>query len=285
MNALKLATALVSTEWLAKNLDHPQLIVLDASMKPVGKAAAVPDPNATLQIPHSQVFDFDQKICDRSNPLPHMMPSAVQFESDVCELGVNQDSVIVVYDRVGIYSCPRAYWMFKAMGHDAVAVLDGGLPAWLQEGRRTETVASRQTPTPGNFKAQLRPQYFCSADRVEKALKDHTQAVLDARSEGRFYGREPEPRKGLRAGHMPGAVNIPFSKVQKDGHLLPADKLAELFRFKIGDRKTLVTSCGSGVTACVIAFAAQMAGYNDVAVYDGSWCEWGLVGSRVVTTE
>jgi thiosulfate/3-mercaptopyruvate sulfurtransferase len=279
-----LPTPLVTPAWLAAHLGAPDLVVLDASMKPIGSVGASPAASAEVWLPRAQVFDFDTRVCDRSTSLPHMMPTPEVFEREVRALGVNQQSQIVVYDKVGIFSSPRAWWMFKAMGHDAVAVLDGGLPGWVAAGLPTES-GSRPAVATGDFVARPRSSLFVDADDVATALTNPAVAVLDARSEGRFHGRDPEPRQGLRGGHMPNAINVPFGAVQAQGRMKSAEEIAALFAAKVGARERLVFSCGSGVTACTLALAAELAGYSNKAVYDGSWSEWGLPSARPVVTE
>ncbi len=283
MTARSLPTPLVSVRWLSEHLGEPGLVVLDASMKPIGAAAGAGQTNDVF-LPGAQVFDFDTRICDRSTSLPHMMPSAESFTREVRALGVNRSSSIVVYDRVGIFSSPRAWWMFLAMGHDDVSVLDGGLPGWRAAGLPVES-GPRPPVTPGDFVARPRPELFVDADHVATALSDARAAVLDARSEARFLGREAEPRPGLRSGHMPNAVSLPFSAVQTEGHMRSPQELASLLASKAQGRERLLFSCGSGVTACTLALAAELAGYRDKAVYDGSWSEWGLPSSRPVVSE
>lgn len=283
MSALKLPGPVVSPEWLLEHVSHPQLVVLDASMK-VPSAKPVmeekPDPTAGEQIVGTRVFDFDKRICDRTSTLPHMMPTPAQFEDDVRALGVNRDSVIVVYDRLGTWASPRAYWMWKAMGHEAVAVLDGGFPAWLAA--KYPTVP--KTPfagVAGDFVAQPKAGMFCDAEHVARALSDTAHsAVIDARSRGRFAGTEPEPRAGLRPGHMPNAKNLPFGEVQREGRMLDTDALRAKFEAVVTPDQSLVFSCGSGVTACIVALAAELAGYQRLSVYDGSWSEWGDPASK-----
>ena len=275
-------TPLVSVSWLEANIGKDAVVVLDASMAPIG-AAPPPRPAESRYIPGARVFDFDHRICDRASPLPHMMPSAEAFQTELRALGVNRDSQVVVYDKVGIFSSPRAWWMLRSMGHDAVAVLDGGLPAWVAAGLPTESTPG-QPSAPGDFVSRPQPGFFCDADRVAEVLDRAGYVVLDARSPGRFEGREPEPRQGLRAGHMPGALNLPFSAVQREGRMLPPDELRQLYAGKAGERDRLVFSCGSGVTACVLALGATLAGRSELSVYDGSWSEWGLPSSRPVVT-
>ncbi len=256
---------LVSVDWVADHLKSPNLIVLDASLK---CEAGAP------QIPGTRHFDFDRKICDQKNPLPHMMPTPELFEREVRLLGVNQDSIVVVYDQTGIYSSPRAWWMFKAMGHDQVAVLNGGLPAWLRAGLPVQT-DTHSISTSGNFISTPRMELFCDADHVLLALDDEESVVIDARSQGRFLGNEPEPRDGLSSGHMPNAINMPFTTVLGNGRMLPIEEISSHFKSLVNPDQKLIFSCGSGVTACILAFAASLCGYKDISVYDGSWSEWG----------
>jgi thiosulfate/3-mercaptopyruvate sulfurtransferase len=287
MTALVLPTPLVSVGWLAAQLEDPELVVLDASMQPVGtgsgSSGAASSGTVEQYIPGARVFDFDQRICDPGSSLPHMLPSPELFTHEVRGLGVNASSRIVVYDRIGIFSSPRAWWMFRAMGHDRVAVLDGGLPAWLHAGLSVDP-APRRVVAPGDFVAAPRLELFVDADHVGRALVDSAVAVLDARSAGRFLGREPEPRPGLRSGHMPNALNLPFGVVQAQGHMRPRQELAAILSAAAGDRQRLIFSCGSGVTACTLALAAEIVGYSNKAVYDGSWSEWGLPSSRPVVS-
>ena len=282
MNKITLVDSLVSAKWLAENLSAENLILFDASMKPI-----VPVPNAAPEtpayIPGSLRFDFDDVLCDHNTSLPHMLPSPEFFENEMQKYGVNNDSAIVVYDKAGIFSSPRAWWMFRAMGHKQVAVLDGGLPAWIQAGY--ETTLTLATPTQrGNFASQPQPGLFVDSKSVVQALADSTVSVIDARSAGRFKGQEPEPRAGLRGGHMPNAVNVPYTDVLENGKMSARSNLQKIFsQYK---EKKMIFSCGSGVTACVVALAAEQAGYKDLVVYDGSWSEWGRDDSGLpVTTE
>lgn len=285
MMNLKWPGALVSVKWLADHAGDPDLVLLDASLKPVTAGGANSnDRDDGLRIPGTRIFDFDKKICDTASDLPHMMPAPDVFEREVRALGVNRDSIVVVYDRIGVYSSPRAWWMFKAMGHDAVSVLDGGLPAWSRAGLPVEPFGNSAASV-GNFTARPRPGFFCDAARVADALQERDCKVLDARSENRFFGREPEPRPGLRSGHMPNALNLPFGAVLRNGLLLPREPLAELFASRVGHLKKLIFSCGSGVTSCVLALAADLAGYSEISVYDGSWSEWGQTSERPVVQD
>lgn len=275
MNKANLVDSIVSVQWLAENRLAENLILFDASMKPI-----VPVPNAAPEtpayIPGSLRFDFDDVLCDHNVSLPHMLPRPEFFTDEMQKYGVNTDSAIVVYDKAGIFSSPRAWWMFRAMGHDQVAVLDGGLPAWIQAGY--ETTPTLTTPTRrGDFASHPQGGLFVDSKFVIQALADSAFSVIDARSAGRFKGQEPEPRAGLRGGHMPNAVNIPYADVLENGLMSPKSKLRSVFE-KYKDKK-MIFSCGSGVTACVLALAAEQAGYKNLAVYDGSWSEWGLPDS------
>jgi len=271
MSTIQISNSIVSVQWLHANLSAENLVIFDASMKPIFSVANAA-PETPAYIPGSLRFDFDDVLCDHNTSLPHMMPSAEFFTAEMQKLGVNQNSAIVVYDKINIYSSPRAWWMFKAFGHDQVAVLDGGLPAWIQAGY--ETVPTLAIPTRrGDFVSALREGLIVDSNDVVHALADSTFSVIDARSKGRFKGQEPEPRAGLRGGHMPNAVNIPHIDVLENGKISAQSNLQRVFA-QYKDKK-MIFSCGSGVTACVVALAAEQAGYKDLAVYDGSWSEWG----------
>lgn len=271
---------LIDTASLAALLDDPRLVLLDASTR---------DNASPVRLPGARRFDIDGAMSDLSVDLPHGMPSAKQFQAEARALGVHRDSVVVVYDAVPLFSAARAWWMFKAMGHDAVAVLDGGLPLWQAQGRPTEPwPAEAGAPgaaddsrdrseggRQGDFVAAPRPGMLIDVPEVQEALAGDDVAVLDARSRGRFAGTDPEPRPGLRGGHMPGSANLPFTDLRPDGTMLPAAQLRTLFEEVGGGRERFVFSCGSGVTACVLALGATLAGYDDIRVYDGSWSQWG----------
>lgn len=284
MSDLLLPGPVVSVDWLRNHLAHHKLVVLDATLKPVVATGPVSSLDEGVGIPGARFFDLDCKFSEQKSALPHMMPTPETFQREARALGINRDSIIVVYDRENLYSSPRARWSFKAMGHEQVAVLDGGLRAWAKADLPLQPI-SNQPPTQGNFTAQPRPELFCDADKVAASLKDKGCVVIDARSEGRFRGQEPEPRSGLRGGHMPGSRNVPYTLVQNDGHMRPAEELKALFAERAGRPQRFIFCCGSAVTACVPALAAELCGYRDITVYDGSWSEWGLPSEREVATD
>jgi len=278
------ASALIDVDWLAANLDKPNLVVLDASVPPVVPGfESINDGQQLATIPGARRFDYDKDVCKPNSSLPHMMPSPELFQEKVRELGINSDSDIVVYDDVGLYASPRAWWMFKAMGHERVWVLNGGLRAWLDAGGKTDSeYAIPQQP--GNFLASEGKARFCDAPIVLAALEDPQIQILDARSAGRFNGTAPEPRPGVRGGHMPSAKNLPFPEVLDGSKLKSAEQLQQLFAPLADKEQTVITSCGSGITACVLTLAAWESGYRKLVVYDGSWAEWGLPSKLPVQT-
>jgi len=265
---------LVTTEWLAKELGTPDLRVLDGTWHmPQLKR----DPRAEFtqaHIPGAVFFDIDA-IADHATSLPHMLPDAATFARAVGALGIGSGDRVVVYDVRGVISAARVWWTFRAFGHDAVAVLDGGLRKWRAEGRPVES----GTPAPAAraFKATPRPELVRDLDTVRANIASRAAQVLDARSAGRFAGTEPEPRAGLRGGHIPGSLNLPYDSLYRaDGTLQSPEELrAALQGAGIDLARPVVTTCGSGVTASVLALALYLVGRRDVAVYDGSWSEWG----------
>lgn len=286
MHTLGSGGPLVSVDWLAAALaaGTPALVLLDASWHlPTasrdGEAEWVRE-----RIGNAGFFDFDKRLCDRDSPLPHMMPDAELFTTEMRRLGVCQDSLVVVYDSVGIFSSPRAWWMLQAMGHTQCAVLDGGLPAWKQAGHALNTDSPTLPAQAGDFVARYRPSLISDWREVLLATSAADACILDARSADRFHGRAPEPRPGLRGGHMPGAHSLPFDHLIRDGHMKPMAELESLLAHHAAPQTRLIASCGSGVTSCVIAFAAHLTGRRNVSVYDGSWAEWGEGDSLPVVT-
>lgn len=265
---------LVTTEWLTAHLADPDVRVVDASWH---MPAAQRDPRVEFEaahIPGAVFFDIDA-VADRTTDLPHMLPSADELAAAVGALGIGNEHRVVVYDTRGVMSAARVWWTFRAFGHDAVVVLDGGFKKWLAEGRAVES--GRAAPEPRKFAARARPELVRDLRAMLDNLETGGAQVLDARSAGRFAGTEPEPRAGLRAGHIPGSLNLPVDALSRpDGTLRPVEELRTAFAAAgLDPERPVVTSCGSGVTASVLALGMYRIGRTDVAVYDGSWSEWG----------
>ncbi|MCH7634848.1 MAG: 3-mercaptopyruvate sulfurtransferase [Proteobacteria bacterium] len=268
--------SLVSTGWLAANLTNDAVRIVDASLPPAGDEERDARAEFTQRhIPGAVFFDIDG-IADRDSPLPHMMPDAETFAASVGALGIGNGSSVVVYDSHGLFSAGRAWWMFRAFGHDDVAILDGGFPKWVREDRATEPGAPQ--PTPARFDARLDPGMVRDFDQVLANIESRDAQVIDARGSPRFTASVPEPRAGLRGGHIPGSVNLPYGDLLKaeDGTLLAAPDLAKAFSQAGADLATpVIATCGSGVTAAALVFALHLLGKDDAAIYDGSWSEWG----------
>ncbi len=264
---------LVSTDWLATRLDAPDVVVVDGSWY---LPAAQRDPEAeylTGHIPGAVRFDVDA-IADRSNPLPHMLPDAEQFACEMGGLGIAETDTIVVYDGAGLFSAPRVWWTFRVFGAQSVFILDGGLPKWKREGRPLQSGTANRAPR--SFHAREPKDVVASLDDVRTVLQRHSAQVVDARSADRFRGEAPEPRPGLRSGHMPGALNVPATAVIDDGRLAALDKLKAAFEGGGVDLdKPVITSCGSGLTAAILWLALDALDREPQALYDGSWSEWG----------
>jgi len=267
-------SALVSAQWLFENKDNPRLVILDTSLANPIKGKST---NENKIIPNSIKFDWN-KFSDSNIELPHMMLNEAEFMRAAQELGINNNSILVVYDNVGVYSSPRVWWMFRAMGLTSCYVLNGGLPSWLTMDYNYSDAHSKPNRK-GDFKANYRPQFFVSLAEVLTAVNDQHTFIIDARSAERFNGKVSEPRAGLRTGHIPNSVNIPFEKVLLGSEMQNNVVLAGIFE-QIGNKKShLIFSCGSGVTACIDALAATIIGYQNISIYDGSWSEWGMNSS------
>ncbi|UXI03042.1 sulfurtransferase [Photobacterium sp. TY1-4] len=266
---------LVTTHWLAEHLYLENLVILDASMgKVVGKQPIVYD--QPIYIPKSQRLDLETTFCDLASDQIHAFPTVQQFTSAAQALGINADSLVVIYDNQGVYSSPRAWCIFQAMGFGNVFVLDGGLPQWLAESRDTVSTLAPETKHFGNIEGEALPGRICDSPYILERLDRDQITVLDARSQDRFLGQVPEPRAGVRSGHIPGALNLPFTEVL-DGHGLKSPaQLTQIFdRLLVSHPNQLIFSCGSGITACIVLLAAVIAGYKDIVLYDGSWSDWG----------
>jgi len=264
---------LVTTDWLASKLGSPDLVPVDGSFYlPAQKRDAAAEYLAG-HIPGAVRFDLDA-ISDHANPLPHMLPSAEQFSRDVGALGIAETDTIVVYDGAGMFSSPRVWWTFRLFGAEKVYVLEGGLPKWTAEGRPLETGASKRAAR--SFRAGKPPAIVAALADVQAALNGKTAQVVDSRPGERFRGEAPEPRPGVRPGHIPGSLSVPSSTLVENGKLLPPERLkAALVAGGVDLDQPVIASCGSGVAAATLWLALDAIGKPPQSLYDGSWSEWG----------
>jgi thiosulfate/3-mercaptopyruvate sulfurtransferase len=263
---------LVSTEWLADHLRDPNLAVVDASYFLPTQQRDAQAEYRNGHIPGAVFFDIEA-VSDHSTDLPHMLPGPKQFGEVVGALGIGDGDIVVVYDSVGLFSAPRVWWTFRIFNAKNVFILDGGLPKWKSEGRPIESADVKRAPRV--FNAQMNVRAVATLADVRMALVDDSAQVVDARSAERFSGKAPEPRPGLRSGHMPRSFNVPSTEVVRNGSLTSRDDIEAAFKTAGVDLdKPIITSCGSGVTAAILAFALDAIGKPPAGLYDGSWSEW-----------
>jgi thiosulfate/3-mercaptopyruvate sulfurtransferase len=272
---------LVTPSWLAARLQNPDTIILDATLPPVGITPPI-DTHArylAAHIPGAIFFDIEA-LSDHGTPLPHMLPIAEAFSRSMSSLGIADNATIVIYEQEGVFSAPRAWWTLRTFGAQHVYLLDGGLRAWTEAALPTESGPVQHSPA--TFHAKLNHEAVKNLTQLKAELEKHQQ-ILDARSAARFNGIAPEPRPGLSSGHMPGATSVPFTELVEDGRLKPADKLQQLFAAKKIDlQQPITTTCGSGVTAAVIALSLAVVGAQNVSLYDGSWAEYAQQPDSVI---
>ena len=275
---------LVSTEWLAEHLRDANVKLLDATFKLPGVLPLPKDDYLAAHIPGAVYFDVDA-VSDHANLLPHMFPSAEQFGRDVGALGVSNNDTVVIYDAGGWVAAPRAWWMFLSYGHRDVRILNGGLKKWRAEGRPVESGEVKAKPA--TFKAGYDAKRVRSIEQMIANVKSRAEQVIDARAADRFEGRAAEPRPGIRAGHIPGALNLPYNNLfdAATGTMKPLEDLRKAFAGAgVDTAKPIVTSCGSGVSAGVLTLALDRLGVENTALYDGSWSEWGKADGPPIAT-
>ncbi|MDP4601075.1 MAG: sulfurtransferase [Polaribacter sp.] len=276
--SLKIPSFVVSVDWLLEHLENESLLILDATIPKVG-SKKIEILEEKSQIKKAHFFDL-KDFSDAEAPLPNTMLTGEKFQQKAKQFGINNNHCIVVYDDLGIYSSPRVWWMFQLMGFENIAVLDGGFPEWKAKKYPIEKF-SHKTLSKGNFTANYHFEKITFMTDVLANVSSKKYLVLDARSEGRFFGTEPEPRKEVRGGHIPNSKSLPHTDILDGTKMKPTDELKMIFETKNPENKPLIFSCGSGITASILALGATIAGIKNHSVYDGSWTEWGLSNAPI----
>ena len=272
----------VSTQWLAERLDAPDIVVVEGSYYLPAQNRDANAEYAQQRIPGAVRFDIDV-IKDKDSSLPHMLPRPDAFAAAVGAMGIGDGMRIVVYDGLGLFSAPRVRWTFQTFGAKDVVILEGGMPQWLAEGRPVEDGSPRQR-APRTFTARLDHSAVADADDIARAIETNAAQVVDARAADRFRGEAPEPRAGLRSGHIPGSLNVPSSALVTDGKLKSSEEIVAAFKSAGVDLdRPVMTTCGSGVSAVILSTALESIGKSTRAVYDGSWSEWGASERPIAT--
>ena len=276
--------AIVSTSWLEHHFDDPDLRIIDASWHFPSTGRNARAEYEAKHIPGAIFFDIDE-VSDQSSPYPHMAPSPEMYMSVVSRMGIGDGHQIVVYDSVGLFSAARVWWLFRYMGHLNVAVLDGGLRQWIAEGRQVSDEPSQFTRR--HMTARVKGHWIRDVDEVARAINDENALILDARPADRFRGEAPEPRPGLKCGHIPNSVNLPFTELlNQNGLFRDEGEIEQMLREAgVEKSKTVITSCGSGVTAPILILALEVVGHRRHALYDGSWSEWGSRDDMPISCE
>ncbi|MBT3741647.1 MAG: sulfurtransferase [Polaribacter sp.] len=271
--SLKIDKALVSADWLFKNLNNENLVILDASISKVIAGNEEISAYNKQCIKGAIYFDIKNTFSDQKAGFPNTVLSPKEFEESAQRIGICKDSCIVVYDDLGIYSSPRVWWMFQLMGFKNIAVLDGGFSYWKYKKYPTEYLENYPSKK-GNFTASYQPQRIKFTNDVYSAIENKTILIVDARSKGRFYAKAPEPRLTIKGGHIPNSVNLPYTEIIENGMLKSEKELKLIFNTLNKKKKAFIFSCGSGITASILALGAELSGIKNHAVYDGSWTEW-----------
>lgn len=270
---IKITSPIVSVNWLYKNRNATNLLIFNATI-PKATEKVKKESIVEKQLKNTRFFDLKNVFSEQEALYPNTLLSAKKFEIEAQKMGINNNSCIVVYDEIGIYSSARVWWMFRSMGFENIAVLNGGYPAWKKANYPVEKKKVNKLQK-GNFKAVFDTSFFCDKQAVLQSLTEKEILILDARSKDRFEAKIAEPRKNCRSGHIPLSKNLPYASMLIDGKLKSVDKLKTIFNAINKDNKRLIFSCGSGITACILALGATLAGEKNRCVYDGSWTEWG----------